>query len=84
MWLYIATICNTAPLNNKGDIKMPEYNYVCPDCGYKFAVNKKISEYNPHEPCPNCNQSTNRDMTVNYCNGNYIVNTDGFYGKTSY
>lgn len=62
---------------------MPEYNYICPECNEKFSVNKKMSEYNPHEPCPNCGQESNRDMTVNYCNGNYIAKMSGFYGKTS-
>ena len=64
-------------------MKMPEYNYVCPNCGNKFVVEKKISEYNPHEICSNCNTEANRDMSKNYCNGNYIVNTSGFYGKTT-
>ncbi len=62
---------------------MPEYNYICPDCNERFSVERKISEYNPHEQCPKCGTESNRDMNTNYCNGNYIVNTDGFYGKTS-
>lgn len=62
---------------------MPEYNYICPKCDKEFMVNKKISEYNPHEPCPVCGEKANRDMTKNYCNGNYIAKTTGFYGKTS-
>lgn len=62
---------------------MPIYNYVCPNCDNKFEIDKKMSEYNPHELCPKCGEPTNRDMTKNYCNGNYIVNFDGFYGKTS-
>ena len=61
---------------------MPEYNYIC-DCGNKFTIDKKISQYNPHEPCPVCGKESNRDMTVNYCNGNYIARCGGFYGKTS-
>lgn len=60
-----------------------EYNYICPNCKNKFTVEKKISEYNPHEACPLCGKESNRDMTKNYCNGNYIVKTTGFYGKTS-
>jgi putative FmdB family regulatory protein len=63
---------------------MPEYNYVCPNCEEQFIVNKKISEYDPHEPCPKCGEKSNRDMTKNFCNGNYIVNMSGFYGKTSH
>jgi len=62
---------------------MPEYNYICPKCDKKFMVDKKISEYNPHESCPVCGEKANRDMTKNYCNGNYIAKTTGFYGKTS-
>lgn len=62
---------------------MPEYNYICPDCNERFSVERKISEYNPHEQCPKCGTESNRDINTNYCNGNYIVNTDGFYGKTS-
>ena len=62
---------------------MPTYNYICPNCDNRFDVDKKISEYNPHEECPKCGEKSNRDMTKNYCNGNYIVNCDGFYGKTS-
>ena len=59
---------------------MPEYNYIC-DCGNKFTVEKKISQYNPHEPCPICGKESNRDMK-NYC-CEYICKTTGFYGKTS-
>lgn len=62
---------------------MPTYHYVCPECDEKFAVTQKISEYNPHEECPKCQTPANRDMTKNYCNGNYICNMSGFYGKTS-
>ncbi len=62
---------------------MPEDNYIWPDCNERFSVERKISEYNPHEQCPKCGTESNRDMNTNYCNGNYIVNTDGFYGKTS-
>lgn len=60
-----------------------EYNYKCPKCKNKFMVEKKISEYNPHETCPKCGQESNRDMEVNYYNGNYAVRCNGFYGKTS-
>lgn len=63
---------------------MPTYNYVCPQCNNTFEVDKKINEYNPHELCPKCGAETNRDLSKNYCNGNYIVNTSGFYGKTSH
>ena len=62
---------------------MPEYNYVCPECGNKFVVEKKISEYNPHECCTKCGACSNRDMSTNYCNGNYVVKCTGFYGKHS-
>jgi len=62
---------------------MPEYNYICPNCDNKFSVEKKISEYNPHEQCPICKTDANRDMTTNYCNGNYVVKCTGFYGKHS-
>lgn len=62
---------------------MPEYNYICPKCNNRFAVEKSMSQYNPHEKCPVCFSEANRDMTINYCNGNYIVNTSGFYGKKS-
>lgn len=62
---------------------MPTYNYICPNCANKFEVSKKISEYNPHEVCPVCGEKSNGDMTKNFCNGNYIVNMSGFYGKTS-
>lgn len=62
---------------------MPEYNYICKNCGNKFAVEKKISEYNPHECCPKCGKESDRNMEVNYCNGNYVVKCGGFYGKTS-
>ena len=63
---------------------MPQYNYVCPKCDKHFMVEKKISEYNSHEVCPLCGEPSDRDMKTNYCNGNYIVNTSGFYGKTSH
>ncbi len=62
---------------------MPEYNYKCPECGNEFAVEKKMSEYNPAEICPECGNEAKRDMQKNYCNGNYICNMPGFYGKTS-
>lgn len=62
---------------------MPIYNYVCLNCDNKFEIDKKMSEYNPPELCPKCGEPANRDMIKNYCNGNYIVNCDGFYGKTS-
>lgn len=75
-------ICETNPINNK-ETSMPEYNYICPKCNNHFVIEQKISQYNPHEKCPICNTESNRDMEINYCNGNYIVNTDGFYGKTS-
>lgn len=61
---------------------MPEYNYNCPNCNNEFAVERKVSEYNPHEVCPKCGESADRSMK-NFCNGNYIVNMGGFYGKTS-
>lgn len=76
-----------------------EYNYKCPKCKNKFmvekkkcrnptgfrrrVVRKKISEYNPHEACPKCGEESNRDMEVNYYNGNYVVRCNGFFGKTS-
>lgn len=60
-----------------------EYYYKCPKCKNNFMVEKKISEYNPHEICPKCGEESNRDMEVNYCNGNYVVKCGGFYGKTS-
>jgi putative FmdB family regulatory protein len=62
---------------------MLEYNYICPKCGNNFSIDKDIDEYNPHERCPSCGSEANRDMSKNYCNGNYIVNMSGFYGKTS-
>lgn len=62
---------------------MPEYNYVCKNCGNEFMIEKKISEYQPIESCPNCGSLSNRDMKKNYCNGNYVVKCTGFYGKHS-
>ena len=62
---------------------MPEYNYICPNCDEHFAVTRSISEYDSHEKCPKCGEPSDRNFKVNYCNGNYIVNTDGFYGKKS-
>lgn len=60
---------------------MPEYNYVCPNCDNNFSVEKKVSEYNPHEICPVCGKESNRDIN-NYCKG-YVCKTTGFYGKHS-
>lgn len=60
-----------------------EYYYKCPKCKNRFMVEKKIFQYNPHEICPKCGEESNRDMEVNYCNGNYVVKCGGFYGKTS-
>lgn len=61
---------------------MPEYNYKC-GCGNEFSIERKITEYNRQEICPKCKNLADRNMSKNFCNGNYIVNTTGFYGKKS-
>lgn len=64
---------------------MPTYCYVCPKCNMEFEIDKKISEYEPHEECPECHEPANRNMQKGYCSNScsYIVNTTGFYGKVS-
>lgn len=61
---------------------MPEYNYICENCGNKFMVERKISEYQSKEICPYCQKEAIRDMKVNYYS-DYVVKCGGFYGKIS-
>lgn len=60
---------------------MPEYKFICKNCGKKITVDRKMSEYNPKEPCPYCSQAMSRD--IKDFGGDYICKTSGFYGKTS-
>jgi putative FmdB family regulatory protein len=60
---------------------MPFYKYHCEKCDKPVTIERKISEYNPHELCPECNTPMKRDMK-DMC-GVYVCNTTGFYGKNS-
>ncbi len=60
---------------------MPEYKFICDNCKENFAIDKKISEYNPKEPCPKCGNPMKRDVK-DFC-GDYVCKTSGFYGKSS-
>ena len=60
---------------------MPFYKYVCDNCKEIHEIERKISEYNPNENCPICNQSMKRDVK-DYAK-DYVVHCNGFYGKSS-
>ena len=60
---------------------MPFYKYVCENCKEIHEIERKISEYNPNENCPICNQPMKRDIGNLVCG--YECRCGGFYGKTS-
>lgn len=60
---------------------MPEYKFICKNCDKEVTIEKRISQYNPKEPCPDCNEPMSRD--IKDFGGDYICKTSGFYGKTS-
>lgn len=41
---------------------MPIYPFDCEACGYHGDVMKSISEYQEHEPCPQCGVEMQRDF----------------------
>lgn len=59
---------------------MPTYNYHCTFCDTDQTINRKMSEYNPDEPCQICGEAMSRkvnDLVSNY------KDAQGFYGKKS-
>ena len=60
-------------------ITIPDYKYHCNFCNIDETITKKMSEYEPEEPCLVCNKSMTRKIE-DLLPQNYIVNTTGFYG----
>lgn len=60
---------------------MPSYKYHCIYCNVDETVDKKMTDYNPDEPCPICNKPMTRKVENMVCG--YQAKCDGFYGKKS-
>lgn len=61
---------------------MPDYRFVCPNCGKLAVVSMRISEYTANgHICSVCESELVRDVK-NFCS-EYAVNCSGFYGKKS-
>lgn len=61
---------------------MPDYRFVCPNCGESTIISMHISEYTANgHICPACEFELVRDVK-NFCS-EYAVNCSGFYGKKS-
>jgi len=59
---------------------MPRYLFHCEICNTDETVDKKMSEYNPDEPCKICNNPMTRKVENMVCG---YQTCKGFYGKTS-
>lgn len=60
---------------------MPQYKFHCPICNTDEVVDKKMTEYNPNEPCNICNNPMERK--IEDLVSDYVCKTTGFYGKHS-
>lgn len=61
---------------------MPRYIYHCKRCSKDIVINCKMSEYTPSIVCNDCLDEITRKPD-DLLPQNYIVNTSGFYGKSS-
>ena len=43
---------------------MPIYEYVCPNCEFKFELLRPLSQASEGASCPRCQQSAERIMSV--------------------
>lgn len=55
---------------------MATYSYECTECGYKFDINKSMTECNTQENCPKCHKLAKKTITIP--NG-FILKGEGFY-----
>jgi len=46
---------------------MPIYEYVCPDCEFKFELLRPISQANEAASCPRCHQNAERVLSTFAC-----------------
>jgi len=46
---------------------MPIYEYVCPDCEFKFELLRPVSQASEAASCPRCHQSAERVLSTFAC-----------------
>lgn len=46
---------------------MPIYEFVCPKCGHKFELLRRLSQVDEGASCPECQQTARRIMSTFAC-----------------
>ena len=57
------------------------YKFICPECGKKYDIEMRISEYRKDGHICECGKELVRDPAGFSCN--FVVKCDGFCGKST-